>query len=179
MEATTEQVSILQHTLGLTEWQREPFRNHFLAGPGHHDMPNLEALENSGLMVRRPAPKFCEPGDIVFLATEEGRALALERLPTPPKRTRYDEFLHADCFDSFGEYLCGQRLPRFESRGYRGYGRSNTMEYRMVRKDWDGVYGHHNDVEGQWAKTKKEAKASYKAALMERRQLQRTTQAAN
>ncbi|WP_313571043.1 hypothetical protein [Comamonas terrigena] len=173
--ATGQQIALLLHTLGLRPDQRNGNRNHFVAGPGHDDIPDLEALESMGLMVRTRTPAFCDSSDIVFRATEAGRALALERLPEPPpppKRTRYDEYLAADgcAGDSFGEFLCGWRLPKFETRGYCGYGVGNTLEYRMYRKAWDCVYGHHNDVQGEWAKTKKEAKASYKAALKARKE---------
>lgn len=163
MQVTTEQVAILQHTLGLNEWCRSPFRNHYVAGPGHCDMPNLEALEASGLMLRHAAPSFCEPGDIVFVTTDAGRALAIEKLPEPPrdKRSQHQQWLDADTGFSFAEWLCGARLPKYETRGHYSWGTSSTLEYRMYRSD----HGIYRDVEGQWARTKKDAKASYKEAL--------------
>lgn len=163
--ASPYQIELLHHTLGLRADRREPFRDYFVAGPGHHDMPDLEALERLGLMGRHRAPSFCDPSDVVFYTTDAGRALALEMLPEPPpppKHSQHREWMDADTGFSFGEWLCGARLPKFESRGdwWRGAG-----EYRMYRDAWDGDYGTYRDAEGQWAKTKKEAKASYKAAL--------------
>lgn len=70
-----QQVELLHHTLGLSIDRRESYRNYFVAGPGHHDMPDLEALEALGLMTRSRAPKFCADGDIVFRATDAGRAV--------------------------------------------------------------------------------------------------------
>ena len=168
MNPSPSQIEVLQHTLGLTPKQREPYRNHYVASGDHYAMPDLQSLESMGLMARGRTPAFCDPSDIVFMATERGRALALERLPDPPKLTRYDEWLRAECNESFGEYLCGWRLPKLESRyDYRQInGRWRYVyRYRMFREAWDGVYGRHNDVEGVGASTKKDAKASYKAAL--------------
>lgn len=168
--ATARQIALLHHTLGLRPEQREGHRNHFVAGPGHHDMPDLETLVQLGLMTRSRTPAFCDPGDIVFRTTESGRALAIERLPKPSppvKHTQHRQWLDADTGFSFGEWLCGGQLPKFETRGYCGYGAHNTLEYRMYRMSGYG-YGAWRDAEGQWAKTKKEAKASYKAALKTR-----------
>lgn len=157
MSATAQQVSLLHHTLGLRPDRRESTRNHFVAGQGHHDRPDLEALEASGLMARGRTPKFCDPEDIVFYVTDAGREVAMRELPEPPKRTRYGEYLHADSCDSFGEFLCGYRLPTFQSR-HLG---SCKWEYRMSRGD---CYSDWR-VDGEWCATKKDAKASYKAAL--------------
>lgn len=166
--ATEQQIALLQHTLGLSEHQRAPYRNYFVAGPGHQDMPDLEALESLGLMGRARTPAFCDQSAIVFCTTDAGRALALEKLPEPPKRTRYGEYLDLEVNCSFGEFLCGARLPKMETKSdFRKVdGRWRYVyQHRMYRRDWGGVYGHYNDVEGQWAGTKKEAKASYKEAL--------------
>lgn len=165
---TQRQVELLHHTLGLSEDRRDPYRNYFVAGPGHHDMPDLEALEALGLMARSPTPKFCADGDIVFRTTDAGRALAIDSLPPPPKRTRYGEWLDADCCESFGEFLCGSRLPEFEARRHRE-GEKTRWQWRMFRRDSFG----YRDFNGDWADTKKAAKASYKAALKALKQTQR------
>lgn len=172
--ATPQQARLLQHTLGLCEHQRSSYRNHFVAGPGHHDMPDLESLESLGLMARVHAPAFCEASDIVFVTTTAGAALALEHLPEPPppaKQTQYRQWLNADTGCTFCEWLCGSRLPKFETRGYVLNG---TQEYRMYRMVWDGDWDSYRDVQGQWATRKKEAKASYKAALKAHQQARRT-----
>jgi len=174
--ATAQQIALLHHTLGLRVDQRGPYRNYFVAGPGHHDMPDLEALEKLGLMARGRPPAFCDQDSIMFMTTDAGRALALDTLPDPPKRTRYGEYLAEEGNCSFGEFLCGTRLPKLETqRDYRQVGGRWRYVYRhrMYRGAWDGVHGHYNEVQGEWASTKKAAKASYKAALKVHQQAQR------
>lgn len=177
---TAYQIGLLQHTLGINERHREPHRNHFVAGPGHEDMLDLERLEASGLMIRGHRPGFLPSDSIVFYTTEAGRFLAITSLPEPKKPSRYEEYLDADgcAGDSFGEFLCGSRLPQYESKSLSFYGlypaqpelegwRGNV--YRMYRAD---VYGRH-EIDGQWCKTKKDAKTSYKAALKAYQERQR------
>jgi hypothetical protein len=170
MNATPYQIELLHHTLGLSERRREPHRNHFVAGDGHHDMYHLSALERAGLVERRATPKFLEPGDIVFVATDAGREAAIAALPEPKppaKRSQYEKYLDADgcAGNSFGEFLCGIKLPEFETRDDMRrdsrYGLRTITEYRMFRRAdyWT------RDVQGGWCATKKDAKASYKAAL--------------
>ncbi|WP_186083640.1 hypothetical protein [Burkholderia gladioli] len=161
---TQYQIELLQHTLGINCDRREPYRNYFVASTGHSDFPHLDALVSVGLMERRPAPKFLAAGSIVFAATDAGRITAIAALPEPKPRTRFDDFLDYDHSVSFAEYLCGDRAPSFELRvaangrpsGKWGY------EYRMVRCR----YRAGLEVIGEWKPTKKEAKASYKAALL-------------
>lgn len=171
--ATPAQISLLQHTLGINEWKREPYRNYFVAAPGHHDMPDLEALEASGLMCRGRTPSFCSQNEIVFLTTDAGRALAIEKLPEPPKRTKHRQWLDMDGDLSFGEFLCGNRLPKVESeRDYRFVdGRWRTIQrHRMYRLESSSHW--RREVEGEWASTKQDAKASYKQALAKHRAAQ-------
>lgn len=157
-QATPRQIELLQHTLGLSADNRVSHRNHFVAGNGHHNMPDLQLLENFGLMRRASTPAFLPAGDIVFCATEAGRSIAASALPLPRERTRYEDFLDYDGGMTFGEYLCGAKLPVFERKqDWR------TVHWRMVRRVNGAV-----DVAGQWAITKKDAKASYKQALAER-----------
>lgn len=155
MQVSESAMHVLHHSLGLSASRREPNRNHFVAGQGHHDMRALEELENAGLMARGHTPGFLDQQDIVFICTEEGKSYAIENLPPEPKRTKYDEYLDAEYPDGFAGFL-GIRKPKFEQRGSWG-----NIEYRMYRITWD----HWRDVEGEWASTKKDAKASYKAAL--------------
>lgn len=163
-EATPYQISLLHHTLGLSEHRRESYRNHFVAGNGHGDMRHLEALERAGLMERLRTPKFLDDGDIVFAVTDAGRDVAIAALPEPKVPTRYDDYRHSETCDSFGEYLCGWRLPEFETRDTpRGEKRGRWgCQYRMYRCRYSQVEA---EVCGDWAATKKEARASYKAAL--------------
>lgn len=162
-EASAQQIELLQHTLGVDDERRVPYRNHFVAGPGHHEMHHLIALEGLGLVARTRTPAFCDSGDIVFCATEAGRTLAIARLPPIPARSRYDEFLREDGGRTFGEHLCGVRLPRFEVRGQSW---NRTVQYRMYREAYDACDRVlYREVSGEWAPTKKAAKASYKEAL--------------
>lgn len=81
-----------------------------------------------------------------------------DKLPKPPKRTKYDQYYDEESTLDFHEWL-GINKPEFESRGdWR------DREYRMYRyrRGWEYAY---RDVEGEWAPTMKAAKASYKAAL--------------
>lgn len=166
-QATAYQLELLQHTLGLSEERRESYRNYFVAGSGHSDMRHLEALERAGLMERRRSPKFLVDGDIVFAATDAGRDAAVAALPAPRKRTKADDWRDRDGCESFGEFLCGDKLPRFERRraprGETGdrFGDQHRM-FRMHTACWSD---YEREVEGVWSPTMKEAKASYKAAL--------------
>ncbi len=159
-EATSRQIELLQHTLGLSAEHRTSHRNHFVAGTGHHDMPELQVMETLGLMQRVRTPSFCPEGDIVFCATDAGRSIALGALPPPRERTRYEGFLDYDGCISFGQFLCGDKLPTFEREQDW---RTGTVRWRMVRRVHGAI-----DVAGEWSATKKDAKASYKHALAER-----------
>lgn len=169
-QPTSYQIELLWHTLGLRSDRREPYRNHFVAGNGHSDMRHLESLEKAGLMERRRSPGFLDDSDVVFAATDAGREAAIAALPkpTPPaKRSRYEDYLDADgcAGNSFGEFLCGIRLPEYETRRDlrrdERHGVRTITEYRMFRRAdyWT------RDVQGGWCTTMKDAKASYKAAL--------------
>lgn len=156
---TQQQLEIMKHTLGINECNREPYRNYFLAGRGHPDNAVLDSLVSVGMMTKRQAPGFCSDGEIVYCCTELGRNAAIASLPTPKKqkRTAFDEYNELECCESFGEWLLGHRLPRFE------YDLSSTgrWRYRMVRSRYSDYY----EVCGDWCDTKKAAKASYKIAL--------------
>lgn len=161
---TVQQLHLLHHTLGVRPEQREPHRNHFLAGPGHHDQPDLEVLEAAGLMRRGRTPAFCDQDDVVFHVTDAGRAHALEHLPaapTPKKLSRYDEYLDSECSEGFSWWL-GINMPVVEIDYGRGSKKTRYRYVRRTRYGWD-------DVRGEWATTKKNAKASYKEALRKRR----------
>lgn len=166
------QLHLLHHTLGLRPDRRDSYRNYFVAGAGHLDQPDLESLVAAGLMKRQKSPRFLESGDEVFSATDAGLQYAIDHLPQPePQRNRglYDEYLAAEPACSFGEFICGRKLPRWECRISNG-----KWECRMFRRDPYGA----TEVTGEWCKTKKEAKASYKAKLKEYRDFHREQAAA-
>ena len=62
--------------------------------------------------------------------------------------------------DHWAQTGLGINLPSYERRFERG-----RIEYRMARPDQRYTWGKWGGVTGDWAPTKKEAKASYKAAL--------------
>jgi hypothetical protein len=156
---TAHQLHLLHHTLGLTPERREPFRNYFMAGPGHHDQADLLALEAAGLMRQGRTPSFCDDGDMLFLCTDAGKTYAIEHLPLPPKKSRYEEYLDAEYGHSFAEWL-GIEVPKLESGDYWHKTRG-LVRYTSSR------------ATGEWAATKKAAKASYKAALSAGRAMQK------
>lgn len=151
-------IELMQHALGISERNRTPYRNYFLAGEGHTDNVKWEELVSDGFATSRPAPDFVGGGTL-YHVTEKGEEAAISALPEPKKRTRYDDYLHSEVCESFGEWL-GIELPVYEDRKVGRY----KWEYRMVRRSrayWDSYY----DVRGDWMPTKKAAKASYKEAL--------------
>jgi hypothetical protein len=147
-----DQIRILHHTLGLRTDRREPYRNHYVAGQGHHAQADLDALESAGLMERTRSPGFLAEGDMVFICTKAGIDHAINHIPPEPKRTKYQEYLNSDCGLTFAEWL-GIEVPRLEY-DYRG-----NYRYSRPMRDYSGF------VYGEWKPTKKEAKASYKTAL--------------
>ncbi|UXY14777.1 hypothetical protein N8I74_15850 [Chitiniphilus purpureus] len=168
---TPYQLNLLHHTLGLRPDRREPYRNHFVAGPEHDDLADLEALVSVGLMARSPTPKFCNPTDMVFHVTEAGEVYAINNLPPappPPKRSKYGDWLDADTGFSFRDYLLGDNAPEYEGAWREGTGTGRSCwHWRMYRRE--SPCWQNPRIEGEWKPTKKEAKASYKAALKAQR----------
>ncbi|HHT8254510.1 TPA: hypothetical protein ACT2TP_000659 [Enterobacter hormaechei] len=154
----SNQIELMQHALGISERNRTPYRNYFLAGEGHTDNEKWKEMVSEGLATSRPAPDHVGGGTL-YHVTEKGEAAAISALPEPKKRTRYDEYLHSEVCESFAEWL-GIELPIYENREVGRY----KYEYRMVRRSrdyWDSYY----DICGEWMPTMKAAKASYKEAL--------------
>lgn len=149
---------ILQHSLGVDEYgQGRQYRNHFVAGGD--DVTLCRELVSLGYMSERQATQL-SGGDPWFQVTPAGIdavALFSPAPPPPRKRTQWDEYLDHDSCDRFGEWLLGGMKPEFEQRGSWG-----KYEHRMYRCRYSR---HHSEVKGEWCRTKKEAKASYKAAL--------------
>lgn len=154
---TSSQLDILHHTLGVDVHRRKPFRNHYVAGAGHYAQQDIETLVAAGMMAEGRRPAFLDPADQVYFVTDAGREAALDLLPLPPKRTRYQEYLDSEVCESFAEWL-GIEVPRVQYR--YGLGNEKTqMRYYRIFHDWRPT------VYGDWAPTKKAAKASYKQAL--------------
>lgn len=151
-DIVAKHIALLHHTLGLTPEHRNPFRNHFMAGAGHHDQAELLELEAAGLMAQGRTPSFCDDGDMLFMCTEAGKALALDNLPPPPKYSRYQEYRRSEVFESFAEWL-GIDVPR------RDYHWREQGHFRLKS----------SRATGEYCATLKEAKATYKAALAARK----------
>lgn len=177
---TQAQIGLLWHTLGLRPECRDSrhvYRNRFLAGPGHDDVPDLDALVALGLMGSRKPPAFCDQSEILYFATKEGEQFAIAEMPSLPKRTKFEDYLDVgDCYENFAQFL-GINKPQFQQ-----HGEYSNREYRMVRYPWGSPYREFPssywppyerlEVAGEWASTMKEAKASYKLALKEYRKRQ-------
>lgn len=180
IEATEKQLSLLWHALGISPGCRATNRNYFLTSPGYEDANNLDVLVEAGLATRGKAPAFCDPGDVIYRATPEGKQFALSKVPPPPpprKYTKFDAYLdECECYDGFAHFL-GINQPQIQQRGTWG-----DFEYRMVRYPRGSAYCEHRrptrfahwspyeslEVAGEWAPTMKAAKASYKEALRQR-----------
>jgi len=159
--ASTKQLEVLHHALGVDPQRREPYRNYYVAGAGHHSQHILLELVSLGLMADCRTPAFLDKDDLVFRVTDAGRALALQQLPLPPKRSRYGEYLDAEYSESFAEWLCIE-VPEIQS-GWRFGGPEGHYRYR--RREFTRGDRWSPEIKGDWKPTMKEAKASYKAAL--------------
>lgn len=177
-EITREQLHILRHTLGLNDHDT-PSRNYFHSGPEESE-PVLMSLKALGLMSSRKAPAFCHEGDMTFFATDEGKAYAMARQPAPRVMTLWERFQRSDMskFTDFlnieapkYEYFDGIEKPantrRHEIPSYQStYGKKITRFVRM----------HSPRGVGEWCLTQKDAKASYKADMSNRRKAKRLEQ---
>lgn len=117
-----DDAGVLLHALGLDERRHEPWRNHYVAGPGHHAQAAIERLVAAGLMREVRSPGFLPAGDQTYIVTDEGKTVAAverRRLYPPRKRSaeRYHQWLEwgSDAFGvTFGEFL-KRRLYRLPS----------------------------------------------------------------
>ena len=152
------QYSLLWHTLGVKPGSPVPYRNHFVAGPGHSDLADLEQLVELELMCKARKPAFLHQNDIVFAVTELGTKVALAALPgespEPKVKSRYDDYLSSEYSDSFADFL-GIILPTVTYRnGCYQYSRYKHDQFHIRR-----------EIAGDWLPTKKAAKASYQEKL--------------
>lgn len=69
---TNYQRSLMEHTLGGKD-PKKWHRNHFMASPGHTDLPDLRELEKAGLMKQTKAPAFCDADSLLFIVTDAGK----------------------------------------------------------------------------------------------------------
>ena len=103
-------LSPLLHMLGLDAKRRDPWRNLYVTGP---DDAKMLALADAGLVYRAVTPGFCARGDVVYMATERGKSVAIAenaRVNPPPSRSRARYLRWLDVSDvcpdlTFREYL--------------------------------------------------------------------------
>lgn len=109
-ELTTNQFSVMFHTIGLG---RIESRNWFGTGANGKDYEDLKFLESIGMAKSNRAPSW-SGDDVIFCLTEEGKNIAyveFERRKPPVKKLtrsqkRYQEYLDAsDCYDSFAHFI--------------------------------------------------------------------------
>ena len=108
---TKDEVAIILHTLGLADRGLKSYRNYFVAGPGHHDMPTLESLVSKGAMFNRDRPGFLDKAAIVFYVSPEwvdkAEAYARQRHAAEDAKLtrsqkRYRRYIESDgVFNSF------------------------------------------------------------------------------
>ncbi|VVN88460.1 hypothetical protein PS718_01687 [Pseudomonas fluorescens] len=90
-----------------------------------------------------------------------------DKLPKPPRRTNYDRYYDEEWNCDFHEYLEINR-PHRERRVVDG-----KRQFRMYRTRSGYNWSYDRDVQGEWSTTAVEAKASYKTALKQYRELLR------
>lgn len=104
-----KELHILQHSLGVDQYGLGvQYRNHFATGEGSVDWPLCNALVDLGHMGVRRAHPLAGNMDC-FWVTDAGREWMTANSPPPPRlsrsQKRYLDFLDADCFETFGQYL--------------------------------------------------------------------------
>lgn len=162
---TEKQFDIIGHSLGVNAYHAKHsrskrdkilppdfYRNYFCAGTDNHsDYPILSELESNKL-----AERFNKFDNLCFAITEKGKRLFIEKFISEIQKDftqtksgqRYQDFLDADCGYDFSDFL-GIDLPDIEYNGC-------LWMYKSVK---------YKGVNGEWEKTKHEAKQSYKDAL--------------
>lgn len=71
-----EQKELARHALGLPNAQRRSYRNRFMAGEGHDDYANWQAMVAAGYAYKREKP-LAYGGDDLFWLRKVGAELAL------------------------------------------------------------------------------------------------------
>jgi len=120
----TTMLHVLQRALGRDGYGQRPrgraddYRNHYVAGEGHHSWDALREAVANGLM-REHQPREVSGGDPIFTVTDAGKVYIAEHSPKPPKisrsKARYLAYLSsaaADCDVSFGDWLKSKLYER-------------------------------------------------------------------
>lgn len=165
IKLTDSQLDIIAHSLGVRYYDAklsnnpknkilpdEFYRNYFSYGNSESFSSEMQELKEMGLIIQ-----FSKFGNECFRVTDKGiselrRLFKLEvtdKYVRPSKsRKKYLDYLDADCGLTFREYLNISAPKRVEDRGHIRF--LSTKYY---------------NVEGEWKRTIKEAKATYKVAL--------------
>lgn len=132
MKLTSNQLDILQHSLGLDSHGQPPenyrgthdddfpgcYRNNFYAGPGHSDWNDLQTLTEAGLM--HEGPTAAASGDRYFRVTQKGYEAVKSQSPPPPKlsraKQRWKQFInwqdaYNGTFPQFIEWMKANNQP--------------------------------------------------------------------
>jgi len=70
------QIALARHALGLKPGCLVSYRNRFLAGPGHPDYADWQAMVAAG-QAKRLESEYLPPGDVLFYLTRAGAEAAL------------------------------------------------------------------------------------------------------
>jgi hypothetical protein len=180
---SSKQIDLIAHSIGINiryalnsfrlkdKTLPEEFnRNYFCAGKSLHT--DFEFLVSKGLVKKRK--QF--DGQIFYFVTNLGqtefrkyftRIVTDLYVPLTKSKATYQDYLYSDGCDSFTDYL-GIWLPKFEKSG--GYFSKNTDLIRMVSTNPNYL----KTINGEYCKTQKAAKISYKLALKNERKKIRT-----
>jgi hypothetical protein len=74
---TPAQRELARHALGLPNDRRRSYRNSFVAGANHPDLPDWSAMVGQGLATKRDGSALPFGGDHLFHLTPKGAAAAL------------------------------------------------------------------------------------------------------
>ena len=165
IELTDSQLKIISHSLGIDIIRakesdnekykflpEEFYRNYYCVGKSLNMTDDMKILEELGFI-----EKWINGEQLYFEITKEGvdyfkdwfeKEITVKRQRTTKSKQRYNEYIDADYFDNFKDYLQIES-PKIE--------RSN-QGVRVVSTKYD-------DVKGEFKKTIKEAKLSYKEKL--------------
>ncbi len=74
---TPHQIDLARHALGLNGRGRRSYRNHFVAGLGHTDYADWQAMVAEGVAIRIDGKRLSFGGDDMFKLTRAGAEAAL------------------------------------------------------------------------------------------------------
>jgi len=161
-----KQIDLIAHSLGINYYNAKLsdeyrhkvlpddfYRNYFCVGDPNQFTDEMRSMEEAGLI-----ETWSKPDNFFFAVTEKGieefrlifkTEVTDKYVPLSKAKQRYRQYLHDDISDSFSESLGIQKPKREQDRN--GF--------------WRFVSTKYDNVKGEFCKTIKEAKESYKEAL--------------